>query len=39
MMDPMEILKTSSAPVAPLPTVVPDVSYQKAGDVGNRTLW
>jgi len=35
-----EILKASSS-VAPIPTVIPDPipTFQKAGDVGNRTLW
>lgn len=35
-----EILKASSS-VAPLPTVIPDPipTFQKAGEVGNRTLW
>lgn len=39
MMDSMEALKTSTSPVLPIPTIVPDITYQKAGDVGNRTLW
>lgn len=39
MMDPIGVLKSSSSPVAPIPTVVPDVTYQEAGDVGNRALW
>ena len=37
-----EILKaTASSSVAPIPTVFPDPipTFQKAGDVGNRTLW
>lgn len=38
-MDPIGVLKSSSSPVAPIPTVVPDVTYQEAGDVGNRALW
>jgi bacteriorhodopsin len=40
----LEALKKSvsaTSSVAPIPTVVPGVDpiYQKAGDVGNRTLW
>jgi hypothetical protein len=38
-----EMLKTtgSLSSVAPIPTVVPGpaITFQKAGDVGNRTLW
>ena len=44
MIDPMEVLKqkASSLPsVIPLPTAVPGNTpiYQKAGEVGHRTLW
>jgi bacteriorhodopsin len=35
----MEALLKTSAPIVPLPTVVPSIEYQEAGDVGNRTLW
>ena len=40
----LEALKKSvsaTSSVAPIPTVVPGVDpiFQKAGDVGNRTLW
>lgn len=36
-----EMLKTASSSVAPIPTVVPSPTpiHEKAGDVGNRTLW
>jgi bacteriorhodopsin len=34
------LLPTASSSVAPIPTVFPGhPTYQKAGDVGNRTLW
>lgn len=34
------LLPTPSSSVAPIPTVYPGTpTYQKAGDVGNRTLW
>ena len=35
------LLPTASSSVAPIPTVDPGSTpeYQKAGDVGNRTLW
>lgn len=35
----MEALLKTSSPIVPLPTVVPSIEYQEAGDVGNRTLW
>ena len=40
IIDPTALIKASSS-VAPIPTVVPSpqIVYQKAGDVGNRTLW
>jgi hypothetical protein len=36
-----EMLKTGASSVAPIPTVVPHPipTFEKAGDVGNRTLW
>jgi len=35
------LLPIASSSVAPIPTVVPgpNVQYQRAGDIGNRTLW
>lgn len=51
MIDPVEALmktsklllptSTGSSHVAPLPTVIPTNTpiVQKAGDVGNKTLW
>ncbi|ERF71652.1 hypothetical protein EPUS_00641 [Endocarpon pusillum Z07020] len=40
IVDPTALVKASSS-VAPIPTVIPGPEnvYQKAGDVGNRTLW
>ncbi|KAF7509002.1 hypothetical protein GJ744_008397 [Endocarpon pusillum] len=40
IIDPTALVKASSS-VAPIPTVIPGPEnvYQKAGDVGNRTLW
>jgi len=35
------LVPAASSSVAPIPTVVPGpaITFQKAGDVGNRTLW
>jgi hypothetical protein len=37
----LEALKHTTSTVSPLPTVIPgtDPIYQRAGDIGNRTLW
>ena len=35
------LVPAASSSVAPIPTVIPSpaITFQKAGDVGNRTLW
>lgn len=35
------MIKSATSSVAPIPTVIPEpsVTYERAGDVGNRTLW
>jgi len=40
IIDPTALIKATSS-VAPIPTVIPspEITYQDAGDVGNRTLW
>lgn len=39
MVDPMSVLKKHTPTYTDLPTAVPDIYYQKSGDVGDRTLW
>jgi hypothetical protein len=40
IIDPTALIK-ATASASPMPTVIPspEIIYQDAGDVGNRTLW